>query len=348
MPSARIMTRAVEDAYSLAQDLRTRGFVVQIVSPDYVSTNPVDLEVTLEECEPEAALHRADDAPAGEDLCVFVAPGALTEGHRPIRVVPLFVEAPSVVTMPVRPAAVPITEKETFEELSALEAPGIEEAEEKNLAEAPPIIAELPMVNVQAQEPPVTKLPLTDAPVLEDKTVLSDAPTFLAEARGEKVKPAPPLSIGRKISYRKATLRLSSWMTRAGSTDKLLLKAATIAATTAVVAISVLVLGSTAHRFSPINPSVQSAGESLMLPASTKASTVPGTPPQEAKAVLAAPPAPAPKPPARTPKSSSRRGYNPEEDVVAKDFVIRYGNRHTPPRTQAKKTAGVKHYSDMN
>src|ERR1700748_1650260 len=112
MPSARIMTRAVEDAHSLAEDLRTRGFVVQIVSPDYISTDPVDLEVTLEECEPEAALHRADDAPAAGDLCVFVAPGALTEGHRPMRVVPLFVETPNVLIIPVPPVTDATTERE--------------------------------------------------------------------------------------------------------------------------------------------------------------------------------------------------------------------------------------------
>src|SRR5215469_1971297 len=101
MPSARIITHVVEDAYPLAEDLRMRGFVVQIVSTDRPRTveelAPVDLEITLEDCEPETALRLADQAPDGDDLSVFVAPGALTDGPRPIRVMSLIPEIPAII-----------------------------------------------------------------------------------------------------------------------------------------------------------------------------------------------------------------------------------------------------------
>ena len=89
MPLARIITRLAEDAYVLADDLRARGFEVQTRSPQEMFSEPADLEITLEECATQDALERATHSPATQDVCVFIAPGAISENLRPIQTVNL-------------------------------------------------------------------------------------------------------------------------------------------------------------------------------------------------------------------------------------------------------------------
>ena len=89
MPSARLITNAIEEAEDLAADLRNRGYVVEIVSPDYIPFHSVDLEVRLEESPTEIALRSAEELSKTEDIHVFIAPGAIVESLRPIVSVPL-------------------------------------------------------------------------------------------------------------------------------------------------------------------------------------------------------------------------------------------------------------------
>src|ERR1700740_1181559 len=93
MPLARIITESVDDSLELTMQLRARGFLVEIVSPDQIPDAPVDLEVRLEECSPEEVLSRAVQVTESEDLWVFVAPGALDERARPVRTIPLLPHA---------------------------------------------------------------------------------------------------------------------------------------------------------------------------------------------------------------------------------------------------------------
>lgn len=90
MPLARIITRAVEDSLELTMQLRARGFQVETVGPDQIPPTPADLEVNLEECDSGQVVTRAAVANPGEDLWVFVAPGALDERARPMRVISLY------------------------------------------------------------------------------------------------------------------------------------------------------------------------------------------------------------------------------------------------------------------
>jgi hypothetical protein len=97
MPLARIITPCVEDSYELAAQLRERGYEVETVLPGAEpSTQPADLEVTLEECTPEEALVRADLLPGSEERCVFIAPGAIARSSvgEPISSMPEFVRRP--------------------------------------------------------------------------------------------------------------------------------------------------------------------------------------------------------------------------------------------------------------
>jgi hypothetical protein len=88
MPLARIVTWLAEDIDALEKDLRARGFEVVTKSPDEISSEPADLEITVEECASEQALISASGIARAQDKCVFIAPGAITENPRPLAVTP--------------------------------------------------------------------------------------------------------------------------------------------------------------------------------------------------------------------------------------------------------------------
>src|SRR5215469_7174068 len=469
MPSARIITHVVEDAYPLAEDLRMRGFVVQIVSTDrpraVEELAPVDLEITLEDCEPEAALRLADHIPDGDDLSVFVAPGALTDGPRPIRVMSLIPEIPAITLpapavsptlppieareapAPAAPAPIPLLEEPVVEpaneEVAAaalsslmtedtaeipaitlpapavsptlppieareapapaapapiplLEEPVVEPANEEvaaaalsslmteDTAEIPAITLPAPAVSpalppIEAREAPApaapAPIPLLEEPVVEpaneevaaaalsslmteDTAAAAPAgeqPMFLASRTVgalqtakplEKTPRTVPVALFARMAYQALAFQARSWTERVRADERLLLKCATLAAMGAVVGISVLVLGSTAHRLDPLSPAIHSATDSVLLPAAASAPAPRNPAPQaaqtatEAKRPTIHKVAPAPAAPARVAHSSH---HPPEEDIVARDFVVRYGSR--PP---AKKSVETKRYSDLN
>ena len=89
MQLARIITNSADDSLELSMQLRSRGFRVETVSPEHIPDTPADVEVRLEECAPEDVLTQSAIAKESEDLWVFVAPGALDERARPMRVIPL-------------------------------------------------------------------------------------------------------------------------------------------------------------------------------------------------------------------------------------------------------------------
>src|SRR5262249_4989302 len=99
-----IITRAVEDSLELTMQLRARGFQVETVAPDRVPPTLADLEVNLEECDSDQVVTRAAVANHNEDLWVFVAPGALDERARPMRVISLVPQNGKAVPGAVEPS----------------------------------------------------------------------------------------------------------------------------------------------------------------------------------------------------------------------------------------------------
>src|SRR5437016_13202012 len=89
MPLARIVTWLAEDTDALAKDLRARGFEVVTKSPDEISSELADLEITVEECAPEEALTSAIGLEREQSKGGFIAPGAMTDKCRPGSDVPL-------------------------------------------------------------------------------------------------------------------------------------------------------------------------------------------------------------------------------------------------------------------
>jgi hypothetical protein len=114
MPLARIVTWLAEDTDALAKDLRARGFEVVTQSPDEISSEPADLEITVEECASEEALTSASGIAREQNKCVFIAPGAITENLRPVSVVPLIRE-PELAYRPTQSI-----ERDEVEQLAAI------------------------------------------------------------------------------------------------------------------------------------------------------------------------------------------------------------------------------------
>jgi hypothetical protein len=86
---ARIITDVADDCLELTMQLRARGYQVEIVSPTAIPHTPADLEVRLEECDPEDVVAQAAQGTSVGDLWVYVAPGALDASVHPIRTIPL-------------------------------------------------------------------------------------------------------------------------------------------------------------------------------------------------------------------------------------------------------------------
>ncbi len=124
MPLARIITRSTEESQEVAAQLRARGFEVEMALPGNVPIRPADLELRVQECAPEEALRRADALSGSEDLCVYIAPGAIA-GLRPIVVIPFLPEL-------LREKA-PITDSVTA---SAQPEASVPELSEANISEA--------------------------------------------------------------------------------------------------------------------------------------------------------------------------------------------------------------------
>jgi len=304
MPSARIKTLAVEEAHSLAEDLRVRGFVVEIVPLDKVSSDPVDLEVSLEECAPEAALERAESMPDALDVCVFVAPGALTEGQRAMKVIPLFAE-PVKKVAPVVAMAPRVEEKledgaewEEAEKLTASEL------------EPPATVAEAAAAPAAPEIPPKVEVPVI-SPEVWNVAAMEEA-------------------VAAKVAPQKR--RHLAGLKRLVANEKLLMRVATVGAMGAVAAVSVLVLGSSVKTFP--SDAQQPASSAMVLPATASAA------PKEVEPNPTAVAAPEPVRP-----KIVKKAHNPEEDIVAKDFTIRFNKPRV--KNRAKKIAGVKHYSDL-
>jgi len=202
MPLARIITKSADDSLELSMQLRSRGFRVETVSPDHIPNGPADLEVCLEECAPEDVLTKAAVVKESEDLWVFVAPGALDERSRPMRVIPL---TPQVVEFRIpEPAAAEVAD-----------APKLEVAVVEVKIPAPepeddPLLCELEMQAAAVQsalkpEPQVAEGSLIAASAMVDAPVLSGPPIAAemrvmaapAEIKEVEVKASVPHSLER-------------------------------------------------------------------------------------------------------------------------------------------------------
>ena len=191
MPLARIVTWLAEDTDALAKDLRARGFEVVTKSPDEISSEPADLEITVDECASEDALTSASGIALAQDKCVFIAPGAIVESFRPVPVIPPPVmirePEPELAYDSVQPA-----ESDELEPLAAIHR--LEDQQETQLQIPVLESAESALdFSTAVAEPEVSKIaleavsdPLVAAPLAEELTErLAEVTKPMAEAGQE-------------------------------------------------------------------------------------------------------------------------------------------------------------------
>jgi hypothetical protein len=204
MPLARIITKSADDSLELSMQLRSRGFRVETVSPDHIPNGPADLEVCLEECAPEDVLTKAAVVKESEDLWIFVAPGALDERSRPMRVIPL---VPQVVEFRIPEAvAAAVAEIKPKLEVSVVEvnAPAPEPEDDPLLCElemqAPTAVPSAPKAESQiAEVAALSTAAVSDPPVVIEKPIAAAKPIIAApmEIKKVEVKAATPTSLER-------------------------------------------------------------------------------------------------------------------------------------------------------
>jgi hypothetical protein len=184
MPLARIVTWLAEDTDALAKDLRARGFEVVTKSPDEISSEPADLEITVEECASEEALTSASGIALTQDKCVFIAPGAIVENPRPVPVIPL-----SVMTRQPEPElADDFVQPVESNELEPLAAIHQLEDQSENLEQAPVLDVAETVVDFSAAvaEPEVSGFALE---TVFDPQVVAPRVEELAEPPSEITEP---------------------------------------------------------------------------------------------------------------------------------------------------------------
>ena len=184
MPLARIVTWLAEDTDALAKDLRARGFEVVTKSPDEISSEPADLEITVEECASEDALTSASGIALTQDKCVFIAPGAIVENLRPVPVIAL----PAVVREPEPELAYDSVQPAESDELEPLAAIHQLEDQPQTQEQIPVREAAEPVLDFSAAvaEPEVTEFALETVSDLQFAAPLAEE---LAEPVAEVTEP---------------------------------------------------------------------------------------------------------------------------------------------------------------
>jgi hypothetical protein len=118
MAVARIVTRSPEEVGPLADQLRARGYSVEIVAPNETREGPAELEIVAEACAAAAAFDRAAELARPSDADVLVAPGLcpLPEAAPPEAAPPSATD----ISEPVEPAPVPWREEVEHAERSSM------------------------------------------------------------------------------------------------------------------------------------------------------------------------------------------------------------------------------------
>ena len=320
----------------------------------------------MDECTPEEALNHATSVPATEDVCVFIAPGAIVESSRPVEIVPV---APEEIQPPqIVPAAVLSEEVVPTEVLEAsLVAHPLEFQTENSIAGTPtltvneartaeedeplfatsapetfpaPMFAAVSAASIPAQTPADASLQLPADTTVPSESGLSDWPIWQAAGAEEiETPPADAASVGS--SARREIRRIPVFARRSSAhSDRVFWRFATVAA---IFAIAALLLGAFSHRFSPLPRDLTEPTSDLKQVPFQK-SRKPITPAVSQTKLPEAPPATTAKPQAESstvaaasasapvaskpnPQVRRRSSSNDDSDYVAKDTVTRYNKR---------------------
>jgi hypothetical protein len=387
MPLARIITKSADDSLELSMQLRSRGFRVETVAPDQIPSAPADLEVCLEECAPEDVLTKAALVKESEDLWVFVAPGALDERSRPMRVIPLIPQvvefhvpeqiAAAVaalkpkVEVPVVEVRVPVLEPEDDPILSDLAA------QPRLIAAADPIVPKVEELPAKSENPTpvVTEKTATAEPALikepvplkaevapvparrslerikriaVTKQVVSQIPTVPVRVE-PKLFLHPPAPVKRGIRGSKKSYRV------AFQTGPKLWRTASVIFALLVLAALLATVVAVRPPLPASRKAPASANPAIFLPsaqASTAVSSGHAAAPVSSTASVekaAAGKAGANNPDAQSQHASApHRRSSSDDGIIAEDTVIFYNRKPATREAKAPPAADVKRYSDAN
>jgi hypothetical protein len=388
MQLARIITNSVDDSLELSMQLRSRGFRVETVTPDHIPDTPADVEVRLEECAPEDVLTQSAIAKESEDLWVFVAPGALDERARPMRVIPLVPQtaegsAPKRTRSAIQlRAAVESMQAEPEEDLimAELESRRVQaqvlpakvqvpdsNGTNESSASLAPLAAETStasVVVIKLSEPahsemavkPVIEVPAPVKPPQQSATVRAIAApsttTWEIPKVPERVEPKSlPLVAAQSV----ATGRAQTYKIRfRGASRFWQLSCAAIAVTVLAGLLAIVVA------VRPILPDKTHSTAATGQPVSVSQSAKPGSGAvrqTQGPGLPAHPPAAAHKEPtpvtipaqAIPPAEPSHRARPASGDgLIAEDTVIFYDRKPAHPQPKVSSRTGVRRYSDAN
>src|SRR6266571_3511616 len=296
MPLARIVTRLAEDTDALAQDLRARGFEVVTKSPDEISSEPVDLEITVEECAFEEALTSASAIARTQDKRVFIAPGAITGDPRPVSVLS-FIREPELESVPLVETQAIETQPEVIaedpaiielEEVSRSEAEAVSETRHQPLFETTPVILQEDVSVVKTE--PTSDWPIWH-PLAEPEIATQNSPLpksvvkepvfavpLTSRAKpvfNEQLPQVVPL-MQNAVPVRPNTYRQKILQKQVLQNDEVFWKTATVLA---MVAVAALLVGASVNRFSPLPANVMQRSIEAQQPVPfEKARIVPALP----------------------------------------------------------------------
>lgn len=371
MPLARIITDSADDSLELSMQLRARGFLVETVPPGEVPSTPADLEVRLEECASEDVVSRAATKDS-EDLWVFVAPGALDESMRPMRVIPLYPQieprVPRLVVQRAEAAApnqVRARQPEDDPILLELEQAKPRMAEpisitslpqknEATAADVPPVLQEPAIVpapsplQAKAEEVPakIVALPKKNesqkrsgTPRAPEKWRIPEVPERAKIlVAGLDAKPRIP---ARKTAY-KIALRINPGFWRTASVT------VALAVLTCLLVIMVGLqppVPASASQAGKMERSAFTAAPATGTASVAKRSSPPATSIASARGTHV--PSVEKKAPPNAPKIQRRQHSAPDEGIIAEDTVVFY-DRHTAPSAAKRLAPAPKRYSDIN
>jgi hypothetical protein len=376
MPLARIVTKWTEESQPLQAELRARGFEVETASADQSFAEPADLEITLEEMTPAQALARADEIADALDIPVFISPGSISEGSRPIAVIPIVPEAEVSTASEIMAAKEeePEFDPVTFSEEEHIQVgqpvadaqvpmEGLPEVEAAlpEVETGPPIEDALPepvyaeQISEPVPEPPKAEEPLVLAPEVQEMIPELEAvmPDVEAWAREEgpvsdwpiwQAGAIDPVDFIKAMPVRetpKPEPVQQVWRIRRNpfASERVFWRTAAWAA---MVALSALVLGATVHRFSPI-PSRFAGSTNQPTELKPAQSNAPAGPVAKPAAILkrTAVHEPRVSSQANTAQTSpkvrvSKRHKDSSDDLVAEDTIVRYGAKRPAPKVQAQ------------
>jgi hypothetical protein len=253
MPLARIVARLAEHAHILAEELRARGFEVQTCSPEEQSSEPADLEISLEDCAIEDALADAAHTPLTQDAWVFIAPGAVTENSRPIRVerlIPGMLAAAPAMEVKTEPALQADAFAMTFPAAPSMSQ---QEIHSELVAQAHDAPGNSGPVTKRAE--PISSVPLRESPAAERQLAEEPPQRVVVETRvvatvsTDPGKLNPPLSPETPAAVRRRFPSYRVRIPRMSRNEKLFWKIASLAAMLTFV---FLLLTAASHRFSPV------------------------------------------------------------------------------------------------